>query len=99
MLQGARYETGAFLETTGGVQYMIATVEKALVDKVWTDSRFGGARISDFNEYLVSDLRIEEDALRRLDESRLKAIANAYDSLKINRLVRYIERLRRGSDA
>lgn len=99
MLHEARYATGAVLETVGATAFLIATPEKALVDKVWTDSRFSGNLISDFGTYLLDDLRIDEEALGGLMESRLESIARAYDSAKINRLVRYIERLRRISDA
>ena len=70
------------------------------MDKVWTDRRFGGSRISDFEAYLLDDLRIDKGALSRLVESRLDSIALAYDSAKINRLVRYTARhLGRGSYA
>ncbi len=99
MLREARYATGAVLETVGATTFLIATPEKALVDKVWTDSRFSGSRISDFGTYLLDDLRIDEEALGGLMESRLESIARAYDSAKINKLVRYIGRLRRISDA
>lgn len=99
MLQAPRYSTGAILETAGGVAFLIATPEKALVDKVWTDRRFSGTRLSDFGAYLLDDLRIDEEALGRLDGSRLKSIALAYGSTKINRLVRYLGKPGRSSDA
>ena len=99
MLHEARYVTGAILEAIGKTTFLIATPEKALVDKIWTDRRFSGNRLSDFGAYLLDDLRIDEEALSRLIESRLESIALAYDSAKINRLVRYVMRLRRVSDA
>ena len=99
MLHEARYVTGAVLEATGKTTFLIATPEKALVDKLWTDRRFSGKRLSDFGAYLLDDLRIDEEALGRLTESRLDSIALACDSPKINRLVRYLKRLRRVSDA
>lgn len=99
MLHEAAYATGAILETMGETTFLIATPEKALVDKVWADRRFTGNRVSDFGVYLLDDLRIDEAALSRLIESRLESIARAYDSAKINRLVRYLRRLRRISDA
>ncbi len=99
MLNEARYVTGAILEATGKTTFLIATPEKALVDKIWTDRRFSGKRLSDFGAYLLDDLRIDEEALGRLNESRLESIALACDSAKINRLVCYLRRLRRVSDA
>jgi len=99
MLHEARYVTGAILEATGKTTFLIATPEKALVDKIWADRRFSGNRMSDFGAYLLDDLRIDEEALSRLIESRLESVALAYDSAKINRLVRYLRRLGRVSDA
>lgn len=98
MLHEARYTTGAILEARGKTTFLIATPEKALVDKVWTDSRFSGNRMSDFETYLSGDLRIDDEALSGLVESRLESISRAYDSAKINRLVRYLRRSRRISD-
>lgn len=99
MLREARYVTGAILEAIGNTTFLIATPEKALVDRIWADRQFGGNRLSDFGALLLDDLRIDEKALRRLSESRLESIALAYDSVKINRLVRYLGRLGRVSDA
>jgi len=98
-LQKARYSTGAILEAAGGAAFLIATPEKALVDKVWTDRRFRGGRVSDFEAYLLEDLRIDEGALGRLEETRLETIALAYGSAKIDRLVRYLGGRGRFSDA
>ena len=99
MLCEPRYATGAVLETEGQAAFLIATPEKALMDKVWTDRRFSGTRISDFGAYLLDDLRIDEEALGRLAASRLESIAQVYNSAKINRLTRYLQRLRRPPDA
>jgi predicted transcriptional regulator of viral defense system len=93
MLNGPRYAVGAILETAGKTPFLVASPEKALADKVWTDKRFGGLRVSDYDAYLSADLRIDRDALSRLDHSRLQVIATAYDSAKINNLVRYLKRL------
>jgi hypothetical protein len=38
MLHEVRYVTGAILETTDKTTFLIATLEKALVDKIWTVS-------------------------------------------------------------
>jgi hypothetical protein len=89
-LQEARYSTGAILESGGNTAFLVATPEKALIDRVWTDRRFSGGRVADFEAYLLDDLRIDEEALSRLDESRLQSIAFAYGSAKVNRLVRYL---------
>jgi predicted transcriptional regulator of viral defense system len=93
MLSVARYAAGAVIEEAGGTPFLIATPEKALADKVWADKRFSGRRVSDYRAYLSDDLRIDEDALRGLDRSRLKLAAEAYSSPKIDNLVRCLERL------
>ena len=62
------------------------------MDKVWSDKRFSGLRISDYDAYLTDDLRIDPQALRGLNRIRLQVIAAAYDSSKINNLVCYAKR-------
>ena len=99
MLREDRYATGAILEAAGTATFLMATPEKALVDKIWTDRRFSGTRISDFEAYLLDDLRIDEEVLNRLLGSRLESIAHAYDSAKISRLVSYLKRSGRILDA
>ena len=99
MLKPSRYAVGAVFETAGKIPYLMASPEKALVDKVWSDKRFNGRRISDFDDYLSDDLRIDRGDLRKLEHDRLQAIAKAYDSAKINNLVRHIKRLKEKSHA
>ena len=94
-LRERRYATGAVLEPAGSTAFLIATPEKALADKAWADKDFSGARVSDFAPYLLEDLRFDEASLKLLDASRLKAVSEAYGSAKIDRLVRYLEKLRR----
>jgi len=99
VLRGQRYAVGAVLETAGRAQFLMASPEKALADKVWTDKRFNGQRVSDYEAYLFDDLRIDRDALSGLDESRLRVVALAYDSPKIDNLVRYLKRLKESPHA
>ena len=93
MLKGPRYCVGAILEEGGKTAFLMASPEKALADKVWTDKRFKGLRMSDYAPYLFEDLRLDGHALSGLDPSRLQAVAAAYDSVKINNLVRFLKRL------
>ena len=99
ILKLPRYAVGAVFEIAGNIPYLVASPEKALVDKVWTDKRFSGRRISDFDDYLCGDLRVDRGDLGELDYDRLHAIAKAYDSAKINNLMRYLKRLKGKSDA
>jgi hypothetical protein len=93
VLKGSRYTVGAILETAGKTPFLVASPEKALADKIWTDKRFSGLRLSDYDSYLCEDLRIDREALSTFDHSRLQVIATAYDSAKINNLIRYLKHL------
>jgi len=93
MITQGRYSIGAMLETFDQDSFLIASPEKAVVDKVWSDKRFSGLRVSAFDGYLFDDLRIDPEALRAFDRGRLDAIARAYDSAKINNLIRFLKRL------
>lgn len=93
MLRDHCYVVGVTLNTTDRTPFLLASPEKALADKVWTDKRFSGLRMFDYDEYLSDDLRMDRYGLGRLDSSRLQVIAMAYNSAKINNLVRYVKRL------
>ena len=99
MLSGPRYAVGAILQTAGKASFLVASPEKALADKVWTDTRFSGLRLSDYDSYLSEDLRIDREALSKFDNSRLQTIATAYHSLKISNLVRYLKRIKEAPHA
>ena len=99
MLKGRSYATGAILETADKTPFLVASPEKALADKVWTDKRFSGLRMSDYDAYLTEDLRIDQHALSSLDRSRLQIIATAYGSAKINNLFCYLKRFEEPSHA
>ena len=98
-LKESRYALGAALESVGKATFLMATAEKALADKVWADKRITGLRAAEYAGYLSDDLRIEQKALRDLDRSRLRDIALAYNSVKINNLLGYLEGLGRGRRA
>ena len=89
-----RYATGALLESLGGSSFLIASPEKSLIDKVWSDKRFGGTSLTEFGTYLEDDLRIDREQLNKLDFDRLEAINKAFSSRKIGTLLRYLRSLR-----
>jgi len=93
MLNGPHYTVGAGLERFNQTSFLIALPEKALVDKVWTDKRFSGRCMQDYSEYIFDDLRMDQEELRQLDFNRLQTIAEAYNSAKINNLVRFLSRM------
>lgn len=93
MLTPARYAVGALLLPKEAPAFLMASPEKALVDKVWMDKRFAGLRVTDFGPYLLEDLRLAPEGLQALDAERMAAVGHAYDSPKIDRLLRFLERL------
>lgn len=90
----SRYATGALLESLGGSSFLIASPEKALIDKVWSDKRFSGTSLTDYSSYLEDDLRIDREQLNTLDFDRLQAINKAFSSRKIGTLLRHLRSLR-----
>jgi hypothetical protein len=94
-----RYATGALLQQGENETFLLASPEKALADKVWDDKRFSGATMAAYEDYLAHDLRVDTERLRALDGARLEAVRAAYDSRKIDRLIRYVSTLRESARA
>lgn len=69
--RGADDSVGVERVDLSGVGYLIASPEKALYDKVFVDKRFTGEGIE---EYLLEDLRVDEDSLDRLNRSVLEEL-------------------------
>ena len=99
MLTAGRYECGADLVENSNVTFLIATPEKALSDKVWTDKRLKGSSLLMLETYLLEDLRIDPERISQLNLEKLSAIAAAFRSRRIDSLVRCIEKLRSRSYA
>ena len=77
-------------EINGGK--FIATPEKALCDKIRGDRGVGRLNIEKMSEYLVYDLRIEWDALLKLDIRLIEEIAKRYKSHNLKSLSSVIKR-------
>jgi predicted transcriptional regulator of viral defense system len=99
MLTDNRYTVGVVIEQSGKASFLIATPEKALIDKVWTDKRFHGGNVSNYSSYLTDDLRIDPETLARLDISRVQSISSKYNSAQIDKLAQIILQLRNSSYA
>jgi hypothetical protein len=99
LLSEPRYSIGVILERQGKESFLLASPEKALADKVYADKRFTGAAIKDYGPYLEQDLRLDMDRLRILDGIQLDVIGKAYRSSKIERLIAYINRLKKDAHA
>ncbi len=91
-LPTARYAPGIQFAGEGTGRFLIASPEKALVDKVWCDKRLKPGRRTDLAAYLFEDLRIDEERLASLDRGHLASLATAFASRKIDRLVSFIAR-------
>ena len=91
MLLENRYTCGAVLESSGKVSFLMATPEKALVDKIWCDKRFRSLCVSDYEAYLIEDLRIAAERLCLLDRARLASVAEAYNSAKLNKFMKFMK--------
>lgn len=93
-LHPRRYAPGIRWSGEGDIHYLMASPEKALVDKVWADKRFSPANLKDFDAYLFEDLRIDKERLSGLDWEQLAVICRAFASRKIDMLVRFLTRHR-----
>lgn len=96
-LPATRYEPGIAFGGPATSRFLIASPEKALIDKVWCDKRFKPGRKVDFSAYLIEDLRIERSRLADLDAALLGQIAFAYRSRKITMLVRALQWINRSA--
>jgi len=88
------FASGAILQPSGTVTFLIATAEKALIDKAWSDGRSGSTRKADPEAYLIEDLRIEPDALSRLDVARLNSLGRFFHSAWIDAIAEWIGHLK-----
>lgn len=90
----ARYAPGVQWMGEGAARYLVASPEKALIDKIWADMRFKPANRREVEAYLMEDLRMDRMRLAALDMDRLVRIAGAFGSKKVDLLVRVLIRLK-----
>ena len=77
-------------EVNGGK--FIATAEKALCDKIRGDRGIGRLKQEKMREYLMYDLRIEWEALLKLDIVLIEEIAKRYKSYNLKSLTALLKR-------
>jgi predicted transcriptional regulator of viral defense system len=82
-------------EQDGG--YFIATVEKALCDKIYADKRTKNLRENEVIEYLEEDLRIEYEELLKLDSKLVWYIAMGYGSKVLLCVANSLKRIQNNS--
>jgi hypothetical protein len=74
------------VELPGGRNFLMATPEKALADKIQDDRGAGICTRAEMKEYLLTNLRIDTGGLEKMDASLLGQIAAGYGSRKIRLL-------------
>ncbi|MBF0502943.1 MAG: hypothetical protein HQM09_22600 [Candidatus Riflebacteria bacterium] len=84
-----RYVTGVSMKEEDGMGFLIATAEKAIIDKVWTDKRFHPKRPEDFEEFLFDDLRVDEKGFSNLNSEQFRRITETFHSSKIEMLAQF----------
>ncbi len=87
------YTTGVQLEQSEKKTFLIASPEKALIDKIWLEKSFAGRSYSDIESYLRDDLRIDYERLKILNLERLTVISTACERPKIKRLTNYLAKI------
>ena len=84
------YPLGINLIEENGYIYQIATPEKALCDKLYTLSPI--KNMSELENVLYNDLRIDIDELNKFNVQDLKEISNSYHYKNVDLLYRYMRR-------
>ena len=92
-LSPSRYAAGFSMKMESGAGFLIASPEKALIDKVWSDKRFHPKRPIDFEAFFFDDLRLDEKAFSNLDREQFCNIAETFRSRKINLLADFASRV------
>lgn len=83
------------IELADGRSFLMATPEKALADRIMADRGSGISTLKELLSYLTDNLRIDFDALGRLDSEIILACADAYRSRRLKLLAGAVKGLRR----
>lgn len=82
------FYAGIDMAEEAGARFIIATPEKALADMVYKNRTI--ADIRSLEEYLFSDLRIEQDAVVQLDVEKMKNIAAIFSCRRVSLLFDFV---------
>jgi hypothetical protein len=88
----------ARIELEDGGAFLIATPEKALVDKVFIDPASEMRTLKGLEQYLFDNLRIDTDLFTRLNGSSVGEIVKRYQSSKLQVLSRLLRKVQ-GQDS
>jgi hypothetical protein len=96
MLPLSSFQTGMTrIELDDGGAFLIATPEKALVDKIFIENGADMRTLKGLEEYLFENLRIDVDLLGRLDFSQTLSLAERYPSSKLRVLSNLFRKIQR----
>ena len=101
MIPMPAFQTGMTrIELDDGGAFLIATPEKALIDKIFIDRGADMRTLKGLEEYLFENLRIDPDLLGRLDIGQAFEIVERYRSSKLRVLSNLLRKIQRqGSEA
>ena len=85
------YYVGIRIEKERGRYYQIASLEKALCDKVYDMPLVSNIR--EMTDLLTEDLRIDAEDLKRININLLKNIAEVYPSTNVRILYKTVKRI------
>ncbi len=83
------------IELDDGGAFLIATPEKALVDKIFIERGADMRTLKGLEEYLFENLRIDPDLLGRLDIGQAFEFAERYRSSKLRVLSNLLQKIRK----
>lgn len=87
------FPLGLELKREGDYYYRIANAEKALCDKLYTLSPV--SNVKELFQLLTEDLRVEKEALIKLDLQKINEYSGAYHSINVKKLCTLIRRLQK----
>ncbi|OVE81158.1 hypothetical protein BVY03_04530 [bacterium K02(2017)] len=79
-------------QDSNGNDFLIATIEKAIIDKIWNDRK--NILPHDLKSYLLEDLRMDKTQLIKISLSKLKKISLNYKHETILSLIEFIRDLK-----
>ncbi len=86
------YPLGILLYEEDGYSYQIATLEKAICDKLYSLPPV--KNLTEFSHLLFNDLRIDETEFKKLDKDILEELAPLYHCGNLKFLIKYIRRIK-----
>ncbi|MFN0117526.1 MAG: hypothetical protein ACKVQC_04430 [Elusimicrobiota bacterium] len=86
------------IELSDNRSFFIASAEKAIADKIYTDRGTAIRSQIEIKQYILKHLRIDGHKLKELNTSLLLNIAKQYRSQKIFLLSKWIEHFNKGSE-